>query len=194
MKNIISTLVSIATVALIVGCGDKKSDSDKNKNESTKQVIGPDGKPQSLKEYYRRFLFYPMPCDKDKNRYYHEAHSENYALVDREKREYVSLDLYLLESGNFIADINLVTPRPDISSSTWAEMKTDRVIGKWSINDERIVLENLGSGRPLIYNGGASIFLTLEEIKSDHRYNGRELFVIGTQSTNTIPELQEECN
>ena len=183
-------VIALAAIGL-VSCA--KENSNGGHSETVTRHFAPVGY-ESYEAYYNKFLFEPQECNPDKSRYYRFAGSDGFSKIKEDKEHYFDVDLHLLKDGTYIVEIDFLLPAPQWGFNTMIVEKTEVQRGRWSVVEEKIVLENLGYGKALTYNDSPAIDLYLTNVQVNPIYNGSSTIIVGMLSTSTLEELRKKCN
>lgn len=179
-------------VALAVSLSACAKDSGSSSTTSVTKQTTPVGE-VSYEAYYKKFLFAAGICSANYPRYYHFASSHNISSLASDRNLNVSVTLYLLTDNTYTAYLEILKPRPDISSNTSEILETDQQSGKWSVVDENLILENLGVGTALTFNGQPAIDLKLQDVASGIVFNQSETIVGGSSSSSVPQQFEVQC-
>lgn len=187
----IKVQIALAVLAMSLSACAKDNSPSSSSNHTTK-YSAPAGD-DSFESYYNHFLFKPLPCSGSKIRWYQQASSSDIAMLTSNPELFFSMRLFLLPNNSYSAEIQLLKPRPDISNYTSEVLKTYEQGGKWSVVDNAIVLENLGVGHVLTYNGHRAINLDLANVASGALFNQSNTVLTIAESDSAPQQLEVQC-
>ncbi len=187
----IKVQISLTVLAMALPACAKDNSPSANSTQTTK-YSAPAGD-DSFESYYNHFLFKADPCQPNKTLWYHLANTSDISSLASNPALFVSMKLFLLANNKYSVEIQLLKPRPDINNYTYDVLKTDRQSGKWSVVDDAIVLENLGVGHALTYNGHRAINLDLANVASDGLFNHTSTILTNAESDSVPQELEVQC-
>lgn len=149
---------------------------------------------QSYESYFRHFLFAPQPCSLEYSRYYKFASTNGVAVLASDPKLRFTVTTYLFPDQTYRADFELLKPRPDINDYTYEVLDNYDQRGKWAVENEVIVLENLGVGKALIYNERQAFDLHVESTIARGIFNQSDTILTTASSTSVPDELEVQCN
>ena len=191
MKNQLLKMANVGLVGVLLvvqtACGNSGSRSGSNGSSNTAEVQQPtiDMAP---------YMFSAEPCEKEGGRYYKKMSSFGGGVLQTDNSLSVSIDLYFLADGTYIADLEVLKPEPDVSPNTSAVVETKHYKNTWSTSGYEVVLNGLGSAIPLTYNGEPALDLKMSNVATDPVFNGTQIFVQKAFGNYAAPELESKCN
>ena len=189
IKNI---FISSILALVAVGCGKENTASETSKTETIVQTSSPGGG-ETYESYYNRFLFQVGKCKVDNTRYYKYAGSEHVSPLASDSGRFLQMYLYLQANLNYMAVMQVLKPDHRWGGDAFYVTETYLQNGKWSIQGDALVLENLGVGHTLTYNGIKAVNFHLSSPKMVSVLNNSESVLVLYEGQTIPKNLEQPC-
>lgn len=168
-------ILGLILILAAVGCGDKK-----NQEQEPQKTVRPD--PDSEYGYYKRFIFDGDTCSST-NRTYKFAGSAYFSVLQSDPRYRLNVRMYLDRNHSYsvnfqVKSFDTITNSFETTVSFWRG-------GRWSIDAGNLILDGVGDGYPVTYDGVPAVLLQIKD-----NYPGK---MFDRSNTVLIPET-DRCS
>lgn len=191
--NIFKITIPLALTALALSLSAcAKSSAPSDSSGTVVKHSAPTGE-DSYESYYKKFLFEPQVCSPKYPRYYKFASSNGVSILASNSKLRLSITAYLFADNTYRATLDLLKPRPDVNEYTYEVLENHELRGNWIVECEKIILENLGTGNALTYNGRRAVDLHIESSVAGGLFSQSETILTGATSSYVPDDLEIRC-